>query len=43
MTTATRTAKKLIGIISKKNSFARAAHVFVHFFAFFARPQRETS
>ena len=43
MTTATRTAKKLIGIISKKNSFARAAHVFVHFFAFCGRPQRETS
>ena len=25
--------KKTIGLISKKNNFARAAHFFVHFFA----------
>ena len=34
--TATRTAEKAIGLISKKkkrDNFARAAHFFVHFFA----------
>ena len=33
--TATRTAEKAIGLISKKkrDTFARAAHLFVHFFA----------
>ena len=36
--------KKTIGLISKKNNFARAAHFFCTFLCHrFARPQRENS
>ena len=40
--TATRTSKKTIGLISP-NNFARASRFFEHFFAVFARPQRENA
>ena len=41
--TATKTAKKAIGLDWQNNNFARAAHFFEHFFVVVARLQRETS
>ena len=35
--------KKTIGLISKKNNFARASHFFVHFFPVFARLRRKNA
>ena len=42
-TTATRTAKKAIGLDKQNNNFARASRFFVHFSAVVARLQRETA
>ena len=42
--TATRTSKRTIGIISKTTTpVARASHFFVHFFAVLARLRRQNA
>ena len=38
-----KNVKKTIGLISSNNNFARASRFFEHFFAVFARPQRENA
>ena len=41
--TATKTSTKRIGLIKQNNNFARASHLFVHFFPVFARLRRENA
>ena len=42
-TDGSENGKKVIGLISKNNNFARASRFFVHFFAVVARLQRESA